>query len=71
MLAIENNIGIFWLYKDTLIYKKQLLSETHEDTIGMHDSPFQHILEWEDNQIYLSKHSELLGTEYQELPRGS
>jgi hypothetical protein len=36
----------------------------------MVDSPFQHITEWEDKQIYSPNFKELIGSEYQELPRG-
>ncbi|MFS1424377.1 hypothetical protein [Shewanella sp. 10N.286.48.B5] len=70
MQFCESFIGIFWFYQGTLICKKLLISESKEDTLGIHDSPFQHIQEWESKNIYLASHPELLGTEYQELPRG-
>jgi len=40
------------------------------DEIGMVDSPFQHIKEWENKHIYLPHFKELIASEYQELPRG-
>lgn len=40
------------------------------DDIGMVDSPFQHITEWENKHIYLPHFKELIASEYQELPRG-
>ena len=36
----------------------------------MVDSPFQHITEWENNQLYAPNFKELIGSEYQEFPRG-
>jgi len=70
MQFTESYIGIFWLYQGTLICKKLPLTESHEDMLGLYDSPFQHIQEWESKNIYLANHPELIGTEYQEIPRG-
>ena len=66
----ESYIGIFWFYQNSIICKKLLLSESKKDALGIHDSPFQHVHEWESKNIFLPKHPELFGTEYQELPRG-
>jgi hypothetical protein len=54
-------IGIFWFYNSALIAKKIAVKELTPDDIGMVDSPFEHINEWE---------SRLASTEYQEFPRG-
>jgi hypothetical protein len=70
MQFTDSYIGIFWFYQDTLICKKMPLAESQLDSLGFHDSPFQHIQEWEVKTIYLANHPELFGTEYQELPRG-
>ena len=66
----ESCIGIFWFYQGELISKKLLILDSSSDSLGIHDSPFQHIHEWENKHIFMPKHPELLGTEYQELPRG-
>ena len=70
MQFIESYIGIFWLYQGTLICKKMPLFESKKDVLGLHDTPFQHIEEWEEKKIYLANHPDLFGTEYQEIPRG-
>ena len=66
----ESYIGIFWFYQNSIICKKLLLSESQKDTLGIHDSPYQHVQEWEGKNVFLPEHPELFGTEYQELPRG-
>lgn len=38
--------------------------------MGLIDSPFQHITEWEQGQVYLPQFRDLSGSEYQECPRG-
>ncbi|PCH93821.1 MAG: hypothetical protein COB83_13080 [Gammaproteobacteria bacterium] len=53
-----------------MIAKKVSIDEITPDDIGMIDSPFQHITEWESKNIYLPKYKELIASEYQELPRG-
>jgi hypothetical protein len=63
-------IGIFWFYNSALIAKKIAVKELTPDDIGMVDSPFEHINEWESRRIYLPDFKELASTEYQEFPRG-
>ena len=63
-------VGIFWFYSAQMIYKSVLVETLKPDSLGLIDSPYLHITEWELNQIYLPKFPELCGTEYQELPRG-
>ncbi len=53
-----------------MIAKKVAIDALNPDDIGMVDSPFQHITEWESKNIYLPKFKELIASEYQELPRG-
>ncbi len=69
---MKNNIylGIFWLYGEQLIAKKQTYDLTSNSSELMLDSPFQHITEWETKHIYMPKHPELIATEYQSIPRG-
>ena len=64
------NVGIFWFYKNKLIAKKIDIKELETDEIGIVDSPFQHITEWESKNIYLPSYKELIASEYQEFPRG-
>jgi hypothetical protein len=63
-------IGIFWFYNNALIARKIGVNELTPDDIGMFDSPFQHITEWEERCIYLPDFKELTSTEYQTFPRG-
>lgn len=70
MNANESCIGIFWYYQNEIICKKLLLSESTKDSLGINDSPFQHIQEWEVKHIFLPKYPELIESEYQEFPRG-
>ncbi len=66
----QAKVGIFWFYKQTIIAKIHEIDLSIADELGLIDSPFQHIQEWEKNHIYLSSFPELLGSEYQEYPRG-
>ncbi len=63
-------VGIFWFYNHNLIAKSVDVSLLSEDSMGMYDSPFQHISEWEQNRIFLPRFKELSASEYQEQPRG-
>lgn len=63
-------VGIFWFYENALIARKIAVNELTPDDIGMVDSPFEHITEWESRHIYLPGFKELVSTEYQEYPRG-
>lgn len=63
-------VGIFWFYQDQLIAKSADVAELQVDSVGLIDSPFQHITEWETYQLYLPKFQELSASEYQEYPRG-
>lgn len=63
-------VGIFWYAYDTLIYKAKAVSALSADDLGLIDSPFTHIEEWENKQIYLKFHLRLQNTEYQSYPRG-
>ena len=38
--------------------------------MGLFDSPVQHVTEWEQRHVYLPRFRELIGSEYQEFPRG-
>lgn len=38
--------------------------------MGLIDSPFQHVTEWEQRQVYMPHFPELNSSEYQEVPRG-
>lgn len=40
------------------------------DSIGICDSPFSHDIEWERNLLFYPNFPELVGSEYQALPRG-
>ena len=63
-------IGIFWVYKNTVIGKALDLYEGHENIPGLIDSPDSHIDLWENNSSFVLPFTELRGSEYQEIPRG-
>ncbi|MER2492513.1 hypothetical protein [Catenovulum sediminis] len=64
------HIGIFWLYKSTVVAKKTQLSQLLADHLAIYDSDFSHMTEWEDKLVFLPMFPELLGSEYQEIARG-
>ncbi|MUH71458.1 hypothetical protein [Psychrosphaera haliotis] len=63
-------VGIFWFYQQKLIARSIKSSALAADSMGLIDSPFQHITEWESHQLYLPDYKELRASEYQEYPRG-
>ncbi len=65
-----SKIGIFWVYKDTVIGKACEQEAGEENVPGWIDSPDSHIGLWERHQCFLAQFSELQGTEYQDVPRG-
>ena len=65
-----SKVGIFWVYKNTVIGKARELQDGEENVPGLIDSPDSHVDLWERQQCFLAQFSELLGTEYQDVPRG-
>jgi hypothetical protein len=63
-------IGIFWVYKNTVIGNTCELEEGQENVPGLIDSSDSHVDLWERRQCFLPQFPELLGTEYQDVPRG-
>ena len=66
----EEHIGIFWLYQNTIVAKSLLAKNVNADSLGLRDVAFQHIDVWENERIYMPTFPELIGSEYQEFPRG-
>jgi hypothetical protein len=66
----EEQIGIFWLYQNTIIAKSMLAINVNADSLGLRDVAFQHIDVWEHERVYMPTFPELVDTEYQVLPRG-
>lgn len=68
------NIGIFWIYNKNshnhVIGKSIDLSEGDENVPGLIDSPDDHINVWENDKSWQNPFYELVGTEYQTIPRG-
>ena len=64
------HIGIFWVYKSTVLAKAMPLNSAEPDSLSLYDSDFSHIVEWEDHRIYLPCFPELIAVEYQEISRG-
>ncbi len=47
------HIGIFWVYKSTVLAKAMPLNSTEPDSLSLYDSDFSHLVEWEEHRIYL------------------
>lgn len=65
-----NSVGIFWFVDETLVFKAVSIADLMPDEIGLIDSPYKHINEWEHNHLYNQFGLTLYGTEYQSFPRG-
>lgn len=63
-------VGIFWVYKSTVIGKRAALRDGHENVPGIIDSPFNHVDCWEHDPSFDNPFPELRGSEYQTIPRG-
>ena len=63
-------IGVFWIYKETVLGKSAGLSEGHENVPGIVDSPYDHVECWEHDASFIQPFPELRGSEYQSVPRG-
>ena len=63
-------IGIFWVYRDTVIGKAIDSIEGDEFIAGRIDSPNTHIKLWEEDPGFINPFSELRGSDYQTVPRG-
>ena len=66
----EPRIGIFWVYKGTVIGRARPLIECEENVPGLLDSPDSHIGLWEQTPDFVIPFPELRGVEYQSVPRG-
>lgn len=64
------SIGIFWVYKDTVIGRTCSIELGSQSVPGLIDSDFSHYELWENGSSLLKKYPELIGTEYQVYPRG-
>ena len=65
-----SKIGIFWVYKNTVIGKAANLAEGDQLIPGVVDSPDTHIYVWESDPEFRLPFSELREFEYQSVPRG-
>ncbi len=65
-----SKVGIFWVYKNTVIGKTRELDDGEENVPGLIDSPDNHVDLWERNPYFFIPFPELVGTEYQDVPRG-
>ena len=65
-----SKIGIFWVYKDTVIGKAVDLVEGEQSIPGVVDSPDTHVYVWESDPEFRLPFSELREFEYQSIPRG-
>ena len=63
-------IGIFWVYKNTVMGKAREFREGQETCPGMLDSPDNHVELWQEGAGSVILFQELRDTEYQDVPRG-
>ena len=63
-------IGIFWVYRDTVIGKAIDSIDGDEFIAGRVDSPDTHIKLQEEDPDFIYPFSELRGSDYQTVPRG-
>jgi hypothetical protein len=63
-------IGIFWIYKNTVIGKAHSLDSGEQSLPGLIDSPYNHIDLWENTNDFILPFPELRRTEYQIIARG-
>ena len=63
-------IGIFWIYKQTIMGRAIEISKGQDSGIGLIDSPDYHSDFWENNNHFRPPFPELIGLDYQEIPRG-
>jgi hypothetical protein len=63
-------IGIFWVYKKTVIGKAVDVSEGEEYVQGIVDSPDNHTDFWDNDKEYRELFPELRFSEYMAVPRG-
>jgi len=64
------NIGVFWIYQDTVIGRAVNVDEGKEYIPGIVDGPDDHVTLWEKTPGFLNPFPELYQTEYQTIPRG-
>ena len=65
-----SKIGIFWVYKNTVIGKVVDLVEGEQSIPGVVDSPDTHVYVWESDPEFRLPFSELREFEYYAVPRG-
>lgn len=70
MTVAMPKIGIFWIYKSTVIGMAVDLKHGVDGINGIIDSQENHADFWERNQEYVNRFPELSGVEYHEIPRG-
>lgn len=63
-------IGVFWVYKNTVLGKARTFSEGEEAVIGLIDSPDTHVQLWVQKSSFIQAFPELEGCEYQDIARG-
>ncbi|NVK24447.1 MAG: hypothetical protein HWE10_05935 [Gammaproteobacteria bacterium] len=69
-IASNCRVVVFLFYNQYVISKVVSVEKLMPDSLGVIDSPYLHITEWESNLNYLPQFPGLYGSEYQELPRG-
>lgn len=63
-------VGIFWIYKKTVIGKAVDVSKGEECVPGIVDSPDNHTDFWDNDKEYRALFPELRFSEYMAVPRG-
>ncbi|WP_026470615.1 hypothetical protein [Alkanindiges illinoisensis] len=63
------NIGIFWVYKNTVLGIPEDISQGFKGYNGLIDSNFDHVSIWENLELK-KQFPELKNLEYEQIPRG-
>lgn len=63
-------VGIFWLYKGTVLCIASEISCGSENIPGLIDSKDNHSDVWDSNPDFFKPYPELMGSEYYSIPRG-
>jgi len=63
-------IGIFWIYKESLLGHASPVSEGEKSCLGLVDSSANHTNVWDEDGTLLADCPELRGQEYFSIPRG-
>lgn len=63
-------VGIFWVYAEQVFGLLEQRSLTSADSLGLIDSDFQHVRDWQQAKIEAGLANALAGKQYEDVLRG-